>query len=95
MKLVIDIPEKLYEAYKGRSPKLGDAGMDMIAQSIANGTPLPKGHGRLKDVDAFLQKVKKDREHAAYTRSWDADDVLSALDKTYAPIIIEADGGGR
>lgn len=44
MKIVIDIPEKLYEAYKGRPPMLGDAGMDMIAQSIANGTPLPKGH---------------------------------------------------
>lgn len=42
MELVIKIPAELYEAYKGRPPMLGDAGMDMIAQSIANGTPLPK-----------------------------------------------------
>lgn len=42
MKLIIDIPEELYEAYKGRPPMLGDEGMDMIAQAIANGTPLPK-----------------------------------------------------
>lgn len=41
--LVIKIPEELYEAYKGRPPMLGDAGMDMIAQAIANGTPLPDG----------------------------------------------------
>lgn len=54
-------------------------------------TVLPKGHGRLKDVDAFLQKVKEDREHAAYTRSWDADNVLAALDNTYAPTVVEAE----
>lgn len=40
MKLIIDIPEELYRAYKDRPPMLGDAGIDMIAQSIANGTPL-------------------------------------------------------
>lgn len=37
--LLIKIPEELYEAYKGRPPLLGDTGMDMIAQAIANGTP--------------------------------------------------------
>lgn len=51
IELVIKIPKELYEAYKGRPPMLGDAGMDMIAQAIANGIPLPKGHGRLKDAD--------------------------------------------
>ena len=51
MEIVIKIPEELYETYKGRPPMLGDAGMDMIAQAIANGTPLPKGHGRLIDAD--------------------------------------------
>lgn len=49
MKIVIDIPEELYVAYKGRPPMLGDAGMDMIAQAIANGIPLPKGYGDLID----------------------------------------------
>ena len=51
IELVIKIPKELYEAYKGRPPMLGDAGMDMIAQSIANGTPLPKNHGDLIDVN--------------------------------------------
>lgn len=51
MQIVINVPEALYEAYKDRPPMLGDAGMDMIAQSIANGTPLPKGHGRLFILD--------------------------------------------
>lgn len=54
IELVIKIPEELYEAYKGRLPMFGDAGMDMIAQAISNGTPLPKGHGNLKDADNFF-----------------------------------------
>ena len=40
MKLIIDIDEELYRAYKDRPPMLGDTGMDMIAQAIANGIPL-------------------------------------------------------
>lgn len=51
MEIVIKIPKELYEAYKGRPPMLGDAGMDMIAKSIANGTPLPEHHGRIIDED--------------------------------------------
>ena len=56
---------------------------------LMNGTPLPKGHGRLKDIDAFITKVKADRKHSAYLKSWTADDVLNALDNSYAPTIIE------
>lgn len=55
IELVIKIPEELYRAYKDRPPMLGDAGMDMIAQAIGNGTQLPKGHGRLIDADAVLE----------------------------------------
>lgn len=51
IELVIKIDEELYKTYKSRPPMLGDAGIDTIAQSIANGTPLPKGHGRLIDVN--------------------------------------------
>ena len=54
-------------------------------------TPLPKKHGRLKDVDAFLSKVKADREHSAYSRSWTADDVLNVLDNSYASTIVGAE----
>ena len=39
MKLIIDIDEELYKAYKGRPPMLGDAGIDMIVQAIATGKP--------------------------------------------------------
>lgn len=79
MKLIIDIPEELFEAYKGRSPRLGDEGMDMIAQAIANGTPVPKGHGRLIDADAL-------NFNADYN-----EPLISKLDFDCAPTIIEAD----
>lgn len=75
MKIVIEIPKELYESYKDRPPMLGDTGMDMIAQSIANGTPLPEHHGRLIDADALTEKAPEIKEHL---------DVL-------APTIIEAD----
>ncbi len=81
IELVIKIPEELYIAYKDRPPMLGDAGMDMIAQSIANGTPLPKGHGRLIDADE-LNKCIVDRITMPYVPINKIQDV---------PTIIEAD----
>ena len=90
MKLVIEIHEL--------DKKRADLGMpmhpyrvDKINDAIRKGTPLPKEHGRLKDVDAFLSKVKADREHSVYSRSWTADDVLTALDNSYALTIIEGE----
>ena len=50
MKVVIDISEEDYAEtmYKKQySPRE----MDWIDRVIANGTPLPKGHGRLIDAD--------------------------------------------
>jgi hypothetical protein len=55
IELVIKISKEVYEEYKSILPMLGDVGMDMIAQSIANGEPLPKGHGRLIDADALIK----------------------------------------
>ena len=80
IELVIKIPEELYEAYKGRPPMLGDAGMDMIVQAIAKGTPLPKGHGRLGDLDKLYKKFIS-IEPLYRTKEWIAE----------APTIIEAD----
>jgi hypothetical protein len=48
MQILIEIPEELYRAYKDRPPMLGDVGMDMIAQAIANGTPLDEEETKLK-----------------------------------------------
>lgn len=61
MKLVIDIPEEVYK----RIQSLSNADYfehDICGNSmrrIANGKPLPKGHGRLIDADAELEGLRK------------------------------------
>ena len=85
MQIVIDIPEGLYEAYKGRPPRLGDSGMDMIAQAIANGIPLPKGHGRLGDLDALREEVS-----TWGMNDYEPSDFIDEIDR--ADTIIEKDG---
>ena len=49
MKIVIDIPQKVYD--KALS---GDGTGAIWAGYIKNGTPLPKEHGRLIDADALI-----------------------------------------
>lgn len=89
MQIVIEISEDEYELVR-HGNKSFRTELELM-NAVADGIPLPRHHGRLKDVDAFISKVKADREHSAYSRSWTADDVLNALDNSYAPTIIEAE----
>ena len=41
MKLIIDIPEEMYQIFHKQPPRMGDDGMDSICQAIGNGTPIP------------------------------------------------------
>ena len=52
IELVIKIPEEDFERCKKRFQMR----IDIMSDAIANGTPLPKGHGRLIDADSFVQK---------------------------------------
>lgn len=58
MELVINIDDKIYEEIKNRnnicSIYIPHAYASIYA--IENGTPLPKGHGRLIDADALNRK---------------------------------------
>lgn len=95
IELVIKIPEKVKQTFdNAKDEDLYGNYYDynsLIGKAIQNGIPIPKGHGRLKDMDKFLEKVKKDREHEIYLHSWTADMVLERLDSWYAPTIIESD----
>ena len=66
IELVIKIPQETYDFLK----KYGTDG-GIIEKAVLNGTPLPKGHGRLIDADAVLNQeygcyweTQKDLEHA-------------------------------
>ena len=59
MQIVIDIPERTYEQLKFLREQGFDGFETIIDKAVANGTPLPKGHGRLIDADA-MQKYQID-----------------------------------
>lgn len=56
MQIVIEIPEERWSSIKRKvnNPKRM---IDEIDTAIANGTPLPKGHGRLVDADVMINKL--------------------------------------
>ena len=58
MRLVIDIPEEDYI-------RLRDEGMfgnvTTFKRAVREGTPLPKGHGRLIDADSIKDKLEDEK----------------------------------
>lgn len=91
MQVVITVSDDEYKAIMNRIPPLYYA-----AYLIQNGTPLPKGHGRLGDLD----KLEKDMENGImaglleegyekYTRIFNVDDCVERVQ--WADTIIEAD----
>ena len=83
MQVVIDIDEDTYEILK----KYGSFGR-ISENAILNGTPLPKGHGRLIDADALW-------EESYAIRDWSGNEVniVDVMSVKMAPTIIEADKG--
>jgi hypothetical protein len=78
MHVVIDIPEKLYKDVVEHT-KNGYTGSDVWI-AVANGIPLPKGHGRLIDADAI---------------ELPSEEMISRLMIGCAETIVEADKRGK
>ena len=51
MQIVIDIPEEMYKWVNDVNKFSDDYGVGDFIDLVKNGTPLPKGHGRLIDAD--------------------------------------------
>ena len=55
MELIIKIPDEIYELIKtDKSELIG------LPKAVKNGTPLPKGHGRLIDADELPIDIEWD-----------------------------------
>lgn len=82
--LVIKISEKAYNALTHTE---FDANLvvDEMRKSIVNGTPLPKGHGRLIDADTLEPRDMSPEPW--YSPMWG----FELIDIEDAPTIIEAD----
>ncbi len=60
MKIVIDIPEDRYkDIQRIASVQLENYHFQTAEQIIANGTPLPKGRGRLIDADKIIHEMNE------------------------------------
>lgn len=72
MQMVIDIPKEMYKsALNGYL-----CGSETLVNAIKNGTPLPKGHGRLIDVDEVIKIANKKKDlHGAI---WNAPTIIEA-----------------
>ena len=75
MQIVIDIPEEVKHKVYNYGLSLCPSDKEQLVHAIVNGTPLPKGHGRLIDADKFIS------EHFG--------EIARLVDD--APTIIEAD----
>ncbi len=90
MQIVIDIPKVFYEALRKTDmivsgQRSGKTLMSVIYSAVANGTPLPKGHGRLIDADKL--EPRDISPEAWYSPMWG----FELFDIEDAPTIIEAD----
>lgn len=84
MHIVIDISEELYKNVIERT-KMGYVGSDVWI-AVANGKPLPKGHGRLIDINNIESIMLEDSlDRMVYTKGNEVDWYIEA------PTIIEAD----
>ena len=62
MQIMIDIDKNIYNrllVYKDKQLAVNSANdLAELTIAVANGTPLPKGHGRLIDADAEIKKIQ-------------------------------------
>ena len=81
MKLVIDISKDIYNDIVNYNLSLTKA--DELCRAVVNGTPLPKGHGRLIDAD----ELKKHKYHDSNR----FENAVAVAQIDWADTIIEAD----
>ena len=86
MQIVIEIREEDYKRVKTRLDTISLSTAKELYAAVFNGTPLPKGHGRLIDADEL--RTKSIDVNAEFGNEWwcvDCDDI------ELAPTVLEAD----
>lgn len=83
MELIINIPEERYKEIVESDKPVMIYRSD-VAKVLVNGTPLPKGHGRIGDLDRLCQVFERNVVGGVFRQLFDM-----------APTIIEADKEGE
>jgi hypothetical protein len=90
MKIIIDIPETAYRLLNNGG--VDWLGTEYILSAVAKGTPLPKGHGRLGDLDKIKKEMQNYHDDCAKTSKYTRLGFETAMAVVEdAPTIIEAD----
>ena len=85
IELVIKIPEEEYEEIINSE----DCGLHVLTRAIAKGTPLPKGHGKIVDINKLIDSKCNECGHIrGVSCTIPCREVRRMLG---APTIIEAD----
>lgn len=87
MQIVINIPEKL--ACEGFERSFTEEEKNVLIKAIGNGTPLPKGHGKLIDVNDLLEEICL--EDTKENRKLNLGEIITLEDIDRIEPIIEAD----
>lgn len=97
MKIIIDIPDISYRWVKNVMNRPEAVFYDEIYQAVNNGTPLPKGHGRLIDKDHMIARLEAASKFYGGENADAFDERFSyglkeaAIKVAEEPTIIEAD----
>lgn len=96
MKLVVDLPDNMVKMcgwHKEGICELTDLEVNMLAEAIDNGKPLPSGCGKLIDADNLIKAIE---EKAQRLKNLDTiNGLCGAVALIYdAEVIIEADKDG-
>lgn len=88
MQIVIELSDRDYEMIKNGY----GMNIDTMYTAIQNGTPLPKGHGRLIDADSIDQIIKP-LEASDFEWGMTAETAKRLMHEAFnrCPTIIEAD----
>lgn len=80
VELVIKVPEKL--ACEGFERSFTEEEKDVLIKAIGNGTPLPKGHGRLIDetMIPYSHGVFEDGTAFTIIHPWDIENVRTIVE---------------
>lgn len=93
MRVIVDIPDEEYKTLSNMSEKEKVNELSYYERIIANGIPLPKGHGDLIDRNYFIDKYAGCG--SVYCEDISCNDcnsrIINKLDVDSAPAIISSD----
>ena len=89
MQIVIDVPEEIYKWVNDVNKFYIEYGLSDFIDLVKNGTPLPKGHGRLIDADELYGDFI-DGTEGYDCQTWNRIEIGDVIEN--APTIVEAEG---